>query len=220
MSFRKAMPMVRLWVIAVAMGFICIAVVAPRTVLADDLGPPAVSQTDREAFRTKLADIQKLLADLNASIGQTSKEIDTLTDPKAARSRIDGLQAAVAAALGAVADNGEIATLGARVLAFERGKIKELESSNFSPDQKEVLLKGWQKLLDDTERATAELGDARTEIAQLLKTIQQRSDYISELAQLDDGKRMLEVIRELSSNLRQTSNTLKDLVSAFLLPGT
>jgi hypothetical protein len=202
------------------MGFASLATMAPPTVFADELGPPAVSQTDREAFRSKLAEIQKLLADLNTSIGQTSKEIDTLTDPKAARSRIDGLQAAVAAALGAVADNGEIATLGTRVLAFERNKVKQLESSNFSPEQKQVLLKGWQKLIDDTERATAELGDARSEIAELLKTIQQRSDYIAELAQLDDGKRMLEVIRELSGNLRQTSNTLKDLVSAFLLPGT
>jgi septal ring factor EnvC (AmiA/AmiB activator) len=220
MSSRNNAPPLRVWAVAAAMGLAALAAVVPRIALADDDGPPAVSQTDREAFRTKLAEIQKLLTDLNSSIGQTSKEIDTLTDPKAARGRIDSLQAAVAAALGAVADNGEIATLGARVLAFERDKIKQLQGSNFAPDQKQTLLQGWQKLVDDTERATAELGRARTQIADLLKTIQERSDYIAELAQLDDGKRMLEVIRELSSNLRQTSNTLKDLVSAFLQPGS
>ena len=53
-------------------------------------------------------------------IEQSTKDIEKVTAPDAARKELAELQALIADALGSVSDNGPVATLGQKVIEFSR----------------------------------------------------------------------------------------------------
>lgn len=164
-------------------------------------------------FRGELAKLQGSLERLNGKITESAREIDKLSDPNAARAQIEQMQAYVAEALVSVADNGKVAELGRKAVGFAGDKLKQLQASKFTGDERATLVQGWQKIAGDLQGEVHALGGIRKELSGLLRTIQQRGDF-AELQALDDGKRMLVVVRELAGEIRRTSESLKTVLRA------
>src|SRR5205823_1080770 len=122
--------------------------------------------------------------------------------------------------LGRVSDNGSVAQLGAKALAHARQKLQALEhDSRFKPEERDFLTDQWRQLLGQTEKATDDLEKARTEFAELLRTLQTREDFIDELLQLRRAAEALNVIRELTGEIRAASDKLRSLIGGIRPPG-
>ena len=59
-----------------------------------------------------------------------------------------------------------------------------------------------------------------SEYAQLLRTVQTRSDFIAELQTINNAQRMLDVIRQLASDIRTGSNNVRGFIRNVVPPGT
>jgi DNA repair exonuclease SbcCD ATPase subunit len=196
--------------------------------LAAVLAMPALAQSSREPdaitpveeFSKQLDAFKKSIPELNKKIEDSAGQVDRWTDVDKARQEIEELRAIVGAALGAVSDNGAVSELGNRALAHARTKLRALEQdTRFKPEEKQFLVDQWRKLKEETERATDELGNARKEFAELLRTLQSNEDFIDELMQIRQAQKALEVIQRLSKDIREASDQLKKLIGAIKPPG-
>ena len=210
----------------IAIAAACLLAIAPLPSVRAQTRPPAADTSASAAnpigeFNKQLADVKKSVEDINAEIDKSAKEIEGLSKPEAAVAEIEKLQAIVAAGLAAVSDNGDAAKLGARALGFARDKQKQFEAdTKFKPEEREMLQREWRRIGDETDRATRDLGAARQEYAQLLRTVQTRSDFIAELQTINNAQRMLDVIRQLASDIRAGSNTVRGFIRNVVPPGT
>ena len=207
---------------------------AALLVLGSPLGGPAIAQSENRAagtaapdavtpveeFSKQVEEFKKSYPELNKKIEDSAKSIDAVTDIEKARTEIEELRSAVAGMLGAVSDNGPVSQLGAKALAHARSKVKELEQgARFNPEEKEFLLGQWRKLITETERANDDLDSARKEFAELLRTLQTREDFVHELMQIRRATEALEVIRNLTRDIRDASGKLRMLISGIKPPG-
>ena len=188
-------------------------------------GPALSQQADAiapvEDFSRELNELKKTFTELGKRIDDGAKSIDGLTDVQRARKEIEELRAAVGSLLGAVADNGEVAKLGSKALERAEEKIKSLDrDTRFKPEDRKFLVEQWRKIKEDTERASAELGIARQEFAGLLRTLQANEDFIDELVQIRQANKAIEVIRALTTQIRDASGKLKTLIGAIRSPGS
>lgn len=187
---------------------------------------PALSQkadaiAPVEDFSRELEALKKTFTDLGKRIDDGAKSIDGLTDVQRARKEIEELRAAVSGLLSAVADNGELSNLGSKALERADEKIKSLDrDSRFKPEDRKFLVDQWRRIKDETERASNELGVARKEFAGLLRTLQANEDFIDELVQIRQASKAIEVIRELTTQIRDASGKLKTLIGSIRSPGS
>ncbi len=181
---------------------------------------PADGVTPVEEFSKQVEEFKKSYPELNKKIEDSAKSIDAITDIDKARTEIEELRSAVAGMLGAVSDNGPVSQLGAKALAHARSKIKELEQgARFKPEERDFLLDQWRKLVTETERANDDLDSARKEFADLLRTLQTREDFVDELMQIRRANEALEVIRNLTRDIRDASGKLRTLIGGIKPPG-
>lgn len=181
---------------------------------------PADAVTPVEEFSKQVEELKKSYPELNRKIEDSAKSIDAITDIEKARTEIEELRSAVAGMLGAVSDNGPVSQLGAKALAHARSKIKELEQgARFKPEERDFLLDQWRKLVTETERANDDLDSARKEFADLLRTLQTREDFVDELMQIRRATEALEVIRNLTRDIRDASGKLRTLIGGIKPPG-
>jgi DNA repair exonuclease SbcCD ATPase subunit len=174
-----------------------------------------------EDFARELDQLKKTFDDLGKRIDDGAKSMDGLTDIQKARKEIEELRAAVSSLLSAVADNGPVADLGAKALERANDKIKALaQDTRFKPEDRKYLVEQWRKIKDETERAGQELSVAREQFAGLLRTLQGNEDFIDELVQIRQAKKAIDVIRQLTSDIRDASGKLKTLIGAIRAPGT
>ena len=204
---------------ALALAFVLLLLVLTAPVRpAFAAGPDAI--TPVEDFSKELDKLKKSFGDLGRKIDESAKAIEGYSDVEKARKEIEELRGAVAALLDAVADNGGLATLGDKALGRAREKLKELEQdTRFKPEERAFLVEQWRKLRDDTERATQELGGARTRFAELLRTLQANEDFIDELVQIRQAQKVIEVIHQLTRDIRGASDQLQRLIGAIKPPG-
>jgi DNA repair exonuclease SbcCD ATPase subunit len=173
-----------------------------------------------EDFSRELDKLKKSFGELGKKMDDSAKAIDSYTDVEKARKEIEDLRGAVSGLLGAVTDNGELATLGGKALTRARDKLKELEQdTRFKPEEKNFLIEQWHKLRDDTERANQELGSARTHFAELLRTLQANEDFIDELVQIRQAQKVVDVIHQLTRDIRGASDQLQHLIGGIKPPG-
>jgi DNA repair exonuclease SbcCD ATPase subunit len=210
----------------------CIFVVAALMLAA--LPPPvALAQTDRpaqstqpdaltpvEEFSRKLEEFKQSIPELNKKIDESAAAVDRWSDVAQARKQIEDLRSIVSSALGAVSDNGTVSQLGVKALNHANEKLKALEQdTRFKPEERQFLIDQWRKLRAQTERATEELGTARKEFTELLRSLQTNEDFIDELVQIRQAQKALDVIRELTKNIREASDQLKTLIGSIKPPG-
>jgi chromosome segregation ATPase len=175
--------------------------------------------TPVEEFSRQLDELKKTFTDLNKRIESSAKAIDGATDPVASRKEIEELRGVVGALLGAVADNGEVAKLGAKALEHARAKEKSLrDETRFTREQREFLQHQWEKLARDTEAATSELDDARARFAGVLRMLQTNDDYVGELMEIRQGEEALKVVRDLAKQIHEASDMLNNFIKAITPP--
>jgi hypothetical protein len=78
--------------------------------------------------------------------------------------------------------------------------------------EKNFLIEQWRKLRNDTERANQELGSARNRFADLLRTLQANEDFIDELVQIRQAQKAIDVIHQLTRDIRGASDQLQHLL--------
>ena len=108
-----------------------------------------------------------------------------------------------------------------RALDHARDKLKTLEAGDALQAGGEAV-PAWTSgagCRDETERASEELGTARREFAELLRTLQSNEDFIDELVQIRQAQKALEVIRRLTQDIREASDQLKKLIGGIKPPG-
>ena len=160
------------------------------------------------------------MPDLNKSIQDSAGTIDSITDVEKARAEIDKLRETVSTLLGAVSDNGPVSQLGVKALDHVHDKLKALaQETRFKPEERQFLIDQWRRLQDQTESATKELDDARAQFAGLLQTLQQNEDFIGELLEIRQAEKALEVIRNLTRDIRDASTQLNKLIGGIKPPG-
>jgi chromosome segregation ATPase len=173
-----------------------------------------------EEFSQQLEAFQKTVPDLNKSIQDSASTIDTATDVEKARAEINRLRETVSTLLGAVSDNGPVSQLGVKALDHIHNKLKALAQDNrFKPEERQFLIDQWKKLEAQTEGATKELDDARAQFAGLLRTLQDNEDFIGELVEIRQAEKALEVIRQLTHDIRDASAQLNKLIGGIKPPG-
>jgi chromosome segregation ATPase len=175
--------------------------------------------TPVEEFSRQLDELKKSFVDLNKRIEESAKSIDRATDPQASRKEIAELRDLVGSLLGAVADNGEVAQLGAKALDHARAKQKSLAAeTRYSAEQRAFLLKQWDRIARDTEAATAELDTARARFAKVLRTLQTNDDYVGELMEIRQGEEALKVVRDLAKQIHEASDMLNNFINTLTPP--
>jgi DNA repair exonuclease SbcCD ATPase subunit len=208
---------------AIKRSFVLVAGVLLFLVLAAPVrsacaAPDAI--TPVEDFSRELDKLKKRFGDLDKKIDDSAKMIDGLGDVDKAKKEIEDLRAGVGSLLAVVADNGALDKLGDKALSRARDKLKELEQDNrFKPEEKNFLIEQWRRLRDDTERATQELGSARDRFAELLRTLQANEDFIDELVQIRQAQKVIDVIHQLTREIRGASDQLQRLISGIKPPG-
>lgn len=180
---------------------------------------PADAIAPVEDFSKQLDQLKNTFSDLGKKIDEGTKTIDGLTDVEKARTEMEQLRSAVSGLLNEVVDNGQVAQLGARAEQRVRDKIKSLETdTRFKPEERQYLLEQWRRIQGETQRASQELGTARKEFAELLRTLQTNEDFIDELVQIRQAQKAIDVIRRLSSEIRDASGKLKTLIGSIKPP--
>jgi DNA repair exonuclease SbcCD ATPase subunit len=200
------------------LGLIAVAA-APILRAAEEQGASdALSPIDE--YAKKVEEFTRSAPELGKKIEETTKSIDATTDANKAREQIGELRSVVSDLLGQVSDNGTVAQLGAKALAHARRKLAELErETRFKPEERQFLIDQWRQLLTETEQATDDLEKARTEFADLLRTLQGREDFIDELLQIRRAAEAINVIRQLAGEIRAASDKLRTLIGGIKPPG-
>jgi DNA repair exonuclease SbcCD ATPase subunit len=217
-SFRSGKTAIRRPSVIAGGVLLFLLLAAPfRSAAADAITPV-------EDFSQELDKLKKSFDDLGKKIDGSAKMIDGLSaegasDVDKAKKEIEDLRAAVGSLLAVVADGGTLDKLGDTALSRARDKLKELERDNrFKQEEKDFLIEQWRRLGDDTERATQELGSARSRFAELLRMLQTNEDFIDELVQIRQAQKVIDVIRQLTREIRGTSDQLQRLISGIKPP--
>jgi hypothetical protein len=109
--------------------------------------------------------------------------------------------------------------LGAKALDHARAKEKSLrEDTRFTQEQRDFLLRQWDKLARDTQSATAELDAARARFAKVLRTLQTNDDYVGELMEIRQGNEALKVVRDLAKQIHEASDMLNNFINSLTPP--
>jgi hypothetical protein len=173
-----------------------------------------------EEFSKQLEDFQKSVPDLNKAIQDSAGAIDSATDIDKARAAIDQLREQVSTLLSAVSDNGPVSQIGSKALQHIRSKLRTLaQEQRFKPEERQFLITQWQRLEAETENAAKELGDARAQFAGLLQVLQSNEDFIDELVEIRQAEKAVEVMRNLTKNIRDASAQLNKLIGSIRPPG-
>lgn len=200
---------------------LALSMAIPAGARAQPQTPASDAITPVEEFSRQLNEFKKSIPNLNKRIEDSTAAVDRWTDVTTARKEIEELRAIVGNALGAVSDNGVVSQLGQKALAHAREKLRSFEQdTRFRPEERQFLVEQWRKLRLDTERATEELGNARREMTELLRTLQANEDFIDELVQIRQAQKALEVIQRLTQDIRLANDQLKKLIGGIRPPGS
>ena len=166
-----------------------------------------------DEFARAFKGLKDSLDDLPKKIEDTHRQIEANSDPATAQQQLDALRGVVSQVLGLVADNGTVARLGQTALTGARNKLGEQrQNTQFNQEQKDYLVREWQRVVRETEGAVADLDAARREVAELLRIVQSNEDYLKELQALHQAHQTVEVIKNLTVSLRDISIRLRDLI--------
>jgi|SRR5262245_556225 len=207
-------------VLAAAMLLLVVAAAPSAAFAQTERSTAGESATADDEFTRQLNELKQTFADLSKKFEDSAKSIDRLSSAEAARKEIEELRDHVGKLLGAVADNGTVASLGQKALSRAEAKLKSLElETRYKQEDKQFLIERWRELKTATESAIRELDGARRDFAELLRRLQTSEDFIDELLQVREHQRALDVIHQLTDGIRDASDKLKKLLGTIKTPG-
>jgi hypothetical protein len=193
------------------------------------VSPPAFAQAEPktsaevssqvEEFAKQRSDLIARLKGLAGKIDSAGSTINKKANADVAREAVEELRSVVSPLLATVADNGEIAELGAKALKNAKDRRAALERDlRFSPEERQRLVSAWDARIKATAEANAELEKARAKFLALMYTLQTKEDLIGEWAAIAAQDEVINAIRELTAALNETSVEVKNFVA--LLEGS
>lgn len=218
---RRRSSNASVWIRRTAYALACLLVVAMHTSAGRAQGG-AEPFAPIEEFKRRVDEFKNAAPDLQKRLEQGAKTIDSLTekDIDKARREIEELRAVVGQLLGRVSDNSELAKLGDNVLSHAREKKKLLErDARFKVEERDYLIELWNRILGETERAAADLDNARREFSEVLQTLQTRQDFIDEVLQASRAIDAVKIMRKLAEDIREASRKLRTLLEGIKAPG-
>jgi chromosome segregation ATPase len=209
---------------------LCAAVAAPLLLIAVWTGPAlaqaesksaeAVAQTDE--FNRQRGDLLNRLKDLKSKIDNAGIAMNQKADaPEVARQAIEDMRAVVSPLLAAVADNSDIAKLGAKALKNATDRKAALERNpHFTPEERQKLVDAWAKRIKTTADEMAELDKARAKFLKLMTALQDKEELIGEWAAIRAQDEVIATIRQLTQTLNETSADVSNFIAGLESPGT
>jgi chromosome segregation ATPase len=206
------------------------AMVAPLLLIAVWTGPvlaqaesksaEAVAQTDE--FNRQRGDLLNRLKDLKSKIDNAGIAMNQKADaPEVARQAIEDMRAVVSPLLAAVADNSDIAKLGAKALKNATDRKAALERNpHFTPEERQKLVDAWAKRIKTTADEMAELDKARAKFLKLMTALQDKEELIGEWAAIRAQDEVIAAIRQLTQTLNETSADVSNFIAGLESPGT
>ena len=172
-------------------------------------------------FAHQVESLKKSLEGFNSGIEERAKTIGQLIDPGKLKSEMENLRGFVASALGSVSDDSKVAELGVQALKHAQSKLEQIaKDTRFTKDQKDFLLNEWNRIVADSTTAADDLDKARREFVQLLKVLQTREDFVDELLQVQKAREAVEIIRQISNDIRTASDSLRGVIRSLKPPGS
>jgi len=184
------------------------------------LAPPAIAQTAaddaaigaaKDALKSKWGELQREVGDLRGKIGAYSQQIGELSDPKTSRAKVAELQADIGQALAATLDQGEIASLGQKVLDTDKAWLADIYKHGWTPDRIAMLEGKFKSTIEKTQHTLDDLAQIRKELAATLRRIQSDGDYLEALARVQQSEEMARVLQSLLHDLQTASENLKSI---------
>jgi DNA repair ATPase RecN len=185
------------------------------------LAPPALAQTAgddasvggaKEELKSKWGDLQREVGDLRGKITSYSQQIGELSDPKTSRAKVAELQVDIGQALAATLDQGEIASLGQKVLDTDKAWLADIYKHGWPPERIAMLEGKFKSTIEKTQHTLDDLAQIRKELAATLRRIQSDGDYLEALARVQQSEEMARVLQSLLHDLQTTSDNLKSIV--------
>jgi chromosome segregation ATPase len=192
----------------------------PVLAQAESKSAEAVAQTDE--FNRQRGDLLNRLKDLKSKIDNAGIAMNQKADaPEVARQAIEDMRAVVSPLLAAVADNSDIAKLGAKALKNATDRKAALERNpHFTPEERQKLVDAWAKRIKTTADEMAELDKARAKFLKLMTALQDKEELIGEWAAIRAQDEVIAAIRQLTQTLNETSADVSNFIAGLESPGT
>jgi phage shock protein A len=186
--------------------------VAGSAAFADTPAADGAVTADRAELNTEWSKLKEQMTNLRSKVGDYTKQIGALTDPKTARDKVAGLQADISEALSETAENGAIAVLAQKILDTDKGWLADIYKHGWTPDRVAGLESKFKATIDKTGHTIEDIARVRRELAATLKRVQNDGDYLEALARAEQSEEMSRVLQNLLRDLQSTSDNLKGLV--------
>lgn len=175
--------------------------------------------TPVDQFAKEYKKLKDSLAGLPKEIDESGKKIQTNTNPVSAKTQLYELRRIVSTVLAQVADNGPVSKMGDAAVNFANSKLKEMESdTHFTQEQRNFLITQWKAAAETTTNAVKDLNAARKELAGLLRVLQSNEDFLQELENLNNAAQTVTVLQNLTRDMQEISNHLKNIINRMSVP--
>lgn len=213
-------PIMHLFAAAAAPLLLIALWTGPVLAQAESKSAEAVAQTDE--FNRQRGDLLNRLKDLKSKIDNAGIAMNQKADaPEVARQAIEDMRAVVSPLLAAVADNSDIAKLGAKALKNATDRKAALERNpHFTPEERQKLVDAWAKRIKTTTDEMAELDKARAKFLKLMTALQDKEELIGEWAAIRAQDEVISAIRQLTQTLNETSADVSNFIAGLESPGT
>jgi lysyl-tRNA synthetase class I len=170
---------------------------------------PVISDDSVDDF----SDLNRNLANLREKIGKVRDVVAKNEDPNVPANQREQFQHSVAQLLASFADDGEVAKLGKAAVDFVNKRLADAEQdTNFPPDQRTALATRWRRIATQTETAVASLETTRKELAEKLKLLQSKADFVDQMEKLKQARAVLDAIGDLSDQRQTVTGRIRDLL--------
>jgi DNA-binding FadR family transcriptional regulator len=206
-------------------------VLVPAIILCEAIAPAHAQSSPKSSaeivgqadeFNKQRTDLLERLKEFNKTINSTVALVKQKANAEEqARQTIVELRTIISPLLAQVADNGEIAELGERVLknAIDRKKLLE-QDPRVPEEDRPKLVAAWEQRIQRSREAKAELEKARLRFLDVMTLLQSKEFVIGEWAAIRAHDEALAAIEKLTVALNETSSDVDKFIAWLEVPAS
>jgi hypothetical protein len=165
------------------------------------------------------AELNQNLATLQEKLAKVKSLEKISNDPSVPESQRAAFRAAVTSLLVSFSDGGEVQQLGQWAVAYVHDKLAEVQQdTHFTPTMKDGLISSWRRLAVQTDAAITSLETTRKDLADKLKLLQQKEDFVNQMSELRQARKMLDAIGDVADQRQAVSERIRDLLAGKATP--